>query len=170
MKAKLLIILKPLIVIRQLVRTKLVKKMLKGTPSSICQPLLILFKRSLNEGIYPKQWKQANVIPLFKEGDRDTLSNYRPISLISCVGKVMERIIYKHLFYHLHANNLIFKIQSGFLKIKTLIKVRRSPFDLSAFVSGIYFSKHKNGNDVDSVDVVVHALTSRLGALSRSTL
>ena len=42
-------------------------------------------------------------------------SNYRRISLISCVGKIMERVIYKHVYYYLHQNRLIYEYQSGFL-------------------------------------------------------
>ena len=43
------------------------------------------------------------------------MSNYRPISLISCVGKSFERIVYKNVYNHLMANSLIYKFQSGFL-------------------------------------------------------
>jgi sarcosine oxidase/L-pipecolate oxidase len=46
---------------------------------------------------YPSSWKNALVTAIFKKGDTSLPSNYRPISLISCVGKVMERIIYKPL-------------------------------------------------------------------------
>ena len=61
---------------------------------------------------------------LFKKGDRYTLSKYRPISLISCVGKVMERIIYKPLFNHLHAYNLIFRNHLEFLlKLSTVYQL-----------------------------------------------
>ena len=54
-------------------------------------------------------------MPLFKKGVPDEPSNYRPISLISCIGKVMERIMFKNIYNHLHANDLIYKKQSGFL-------------------------------------------------------
>ena len=52
---------------------------------------------------------------IFIKGDTSLPSNYRPISLISCVGKVMERIIYKHVYNHLIQNKLIYQYQSGFL-------------------------------------------------------
>jgi hypothetical protein len=53
---------------------------------------------------------------IFKKGDSSLPSNYRPISLISCVGKVMERVVYKHVYNHLHSNKLIYEYQkSGFL-------------------------------------------------------
>ncbi len=90
-------------------------RMLKQVYSSISKPLLILFNRSFRESCFPSKWKKANVIPLFKKGSPHTPSNYRPISLLSCVGKVMERIMFKHIYNHLHSNNLIFERQSGFL-------------------------------------------------------
>ena len=54
-------------------------------------------------------------MPLFKKSNKEQPSNYRPISLISCVGKVMERVVFKYVYYHLHLNKLIYKYQSGFL-------------------------------------------------------
>ena len=89
--------------------------LLKNTSQSICKPLCKLFNKSLINGQFPENWKTANIIALFKKGDKSLASNYRPISLISCVGKVMERIVFKHIYNHLVENNLIFKNQSGFL-------------------------------------------------------
>ena len=60
-------------------------------------------------------WKIAHVIAIFRKGDNSLPSNYRPISLISCVGKIMERVIYKYVFNHLQRNKLIYEYQSGFL-------------------------------------------------------
>jgi hypothetical protein len=50
---------------------------------------------------------------LFKNGDKSLPSNYRPISLLSCVSKVLEKIIFKHVFNHLLGNKLLYKFQSG---------------------------------------------------------
>jgi hypothetical protein len=60
-------------------------------------------------------WKNAHVTAILTKGDTSLPSNYRQISLISCVGKVMERIIYKHVYNHLMQNKLIYQYQSGFL-------------------------------------------------------
>jgi hypothetical protein len=90
--------------------------MLNETSESLCIPLCILFSHSLNEVYYPSSWKLAHVMPLFIKGNKDEPSNYRPISLISCVGKVMERIIFKHVYTsnYLQTNSLIYQNQSGF--------------------------------------------------------
>ena len=55
-------------------------------------------------------------MPLFKKGNSNLSSNYRPIALLSCVGKLMERVVYKHVYIFFVQNNLIYKLQSGFLK------------------------------------------------------
>ncbi len=90
-------------------------RMLKGTITSVSKPLAILFNRSVNECQFPMAWKLASVIPIFKKGCPQTPSNYRPISLLSCLGKVMERIMFKHIYNHLHSHQLIYNKQSGFL-------------------------------------------------------
>jgi hypothetical protein len=89
--------------------------MLKMSPEKIAKPLKVIFNKSLAQGKYPSTWKIAHVIAIFKKGDSSLPSNYRPISLISCVGKVMERVVYKHVYNHLHSNKLIYEYQSGFL-------------------------------------------------------
>ena len=54
-------------------------------------------------------------MPLFKKGEKSDPSNYRPVSLSSSVGKVMERIIFKNMYNYLQDNNLLYKYQSGFI-------------------------------------------------------
>jgi len=55
------------------------------------------------------------MLPLFKKGEKSCPSNYRPISLLSCLGKLMERCVYKHMYNYLISHNLIYANQSGFL-------------------------------------------------------
>ena len=54
-------------------------------------------------------------MPLFKNGSPELPSNHRPVFLLSTVGKLMERVILKHMYNILHINDLIYKNQSGFL-------------------------------------------------------
>jgi hypothetical protein len=53
------------------------------------------FNKSLQQSKYPSNWKSAHVIAIFKKGDTSLPSNYRLVSLISCVGKLLERIVYR---------------------------------------------------------------------------
>ena len=69
----------------------------------------------MGEGSFPDFWKCPNVFPLYKKGDKSVLSNYRPVSLLSGVGKLLERIVFKNIYNFLHENNLLYRLQSGFL-------------------------------------------------------
>ena len=64
---------------------------------------------------YPRSWKIAHVIPLFKNGEKSLPSNYRPVSLLSCVSKIFEKNVFRNIFNHLHKNKLLYKFQSGFI-------------------------------------------------------
>ena len=77
-------------------------------------PLCLLFNLSLSTCRFPTQWKLANVTPAFKKDNPSKVNNYRPISLISVLGKVMERCIYKHVYNLLLKNSIITPHQSGF--------------------------------------------------------
>ncbi len=76
---------------------KISHKLLKHICLSVAKPITILFSMSLTESVYPTKWKLAHVLPLFKKGDKTITFNYRPISLISCVGKLFERAVFKHI-------------------------------------------------------------------------
>ena len=81
----------------------------------LVKPLEMLLNRSLNEEKFPASWKIAHVTPIFKKGERDLCGNYRPVSLLSCVGKIMERCVQNHVFGFLKSNNLLTSCQSGFI-------------------------------------------------------
>ena len=90
-------------------------RMLRETAQSITPSLTRLFNLSLNNCHFPSGWKKANVLPLHKKNDKDIMNNYRPISLLSCVGKVFEKIIFKFLFNYFRDNFLLSIYQSGFM-------------------------------------------------------
>ena len=90
-------------------------KMLKSVVMAIEKPLTILYKRLLEECKFPDIYKNSHVISLFKKGERFLPSNYRPVALLSNVGKGMERIIFKRIYNFLQDNNLLDKYQSAFV-------------------------------------------------------
>jgi hypothetical protein len=90
-------------------------KMLIAVKNEIALPLSMLFNKSLKLGVFPSDWKMSHVIPLFKKGDNSLISNNRPVALLCCISKVLENIVYRHLYNHLHQNLLIYKFQSGSL-------------------------------------------------------
>ena len=90
-------------------------KLLKEAASIIHKPLTILFNMSLTQKQFPSIWKEANVTPLYKKGEENSCSNYRPISLLSCTGKVFEKVVFKHVFNFFRDNLVISPNQSGFI-------------------------------------------------------
>ena len=70
-------------------------------------PICNIFNQSISLGIFPDDWKCARVTPLFKAGDRNDVNNYRPISVISLVAKVFERIVYDELYAYLEEHSII---------------------------------------------------------------
>ena len=89
-------------------------RLLKEGASEIAPSLTKILKLSLHLAKVPSVWKDANVIPLYKRGDKSAAKNYRPISLTSVVSKVMERIVRQHLYDHLSTNCLVSNVQHGF--------------------------------------------------------
>ena len=87
--------------------------MIKLCPNPLCAPLKLIFNNILETGIYPDQWKMANVNPVHKK-DKQIINNYRPTSLLSIFAKVFEKLIFMNLYNHLVSINLITNNQSGF--------------------------------------------------------
>jgi hypothetical protein len=90
-------------------------KLLKMYSHLLVRPLNIVFQQSLFTGCFPAAWKHAIVIPLYKgRGDRSSTASYRPISLCSCIGKVLERVVQVQLVDYLNHNSLLSPAQHGF--------------------------------------------------------
>ena len=88
---------------------KISSRLIRECADLICKPLCYIFNQSLNVGVFPDDWKCARVTPLFKQGERDDLNNYRPISVIPVIAKVFERIVYNQLYAYLTKHNVICK-------------------------------------------------------------
>lgn len=89
-------------------------KLLFELRNELSGPLTKLFQKSIKLGQVPQEWKDANVVPLFKKGKRDKCENYRPVSLTCILCKVLESIIKDNLVEHLYNNKLIKDSQHGF--------------------------------------------------------
>ena len=90
-------------------------RLLKESVDIISKPLTCIFNKSLSLGRFPNQWKMANLVPIHKANEKRLLKNYRPISLLSCLGKVFERCIFKYLFNYLRDNKIVSIHQLGFI-------------------------------------------------------
>ena len=98
-------------------------KILKETVEQISMPLAHAFNMSLQEEIVPLEWKEANIVPLFKKGSRNKSVNnyYRPVSLTSVICKLLETIIRDHTMDFLVKHKLINPCQHGFLKARSCL-------------------------------------------------
>ena len=82
-------------------------KVLKELSNEISRPLCDIFNYSLSQSKVPRQWKLAHVCAIFKMKDHHDVSNYRPISLLSAIRKVFERIFHKQVSNFFHDNTFI---------------------------------------------------------------
>ena len=82
-------------------------KLLMETVEQISIPLARMFNLSIKEGVVPFEWKGANIIPLFKKGSRNKLENYRPVSLMSVICNLLERLIKDHMLDFLVRHKLL---------------------------------------------------------------
>ena len=88
-------------------------KLIKSAAESIIQPLTYIINQSLMTGNVPTVWKIARVTALHKGGP-NVLNNFRPISILPVLSKILERVAFNQLYYYLNSNDLINVYQSGF--------------------------------------------------------
>ena len=90
--------------------------MLKTLHHSIVGPLTLIFNKSLTEGCFPDLMKYADVVPLYKAKEHYLTNNYRPISLLITISKLLEKVMYKRTYNFLTSTNQLYAGQYGFRK------------------------------------------------------
>ena len=132
-------------------------EVLKLIKPNVCYPLKELINLSFATGIYPDNLKIAKVIPIFKnKGDQLIVSNYRPISLLSNVNKIFEKLVYSRLYSFLNLHNCIYELQFGFRAkhstnhaLFSLTEMVREALDGGNFACGIFIDLQKAFDTVD---------------------
>ena len=89
---------------------------LKNNKEVLLQPLTVVINKSISEGVFPNLLKSATVCPIYKKSDKMLCANYRPISLLSNIGKLFERAMYNRIEVFLNELELIYSNQYGFRK------------------------------------------------------
>ena len=87
---------------------------LKLCKNSLSPYLVQIFNLCIREGTYPQSLKCAQVVPIYKGGPKDLCTNYRPISLLSPINKIFEKLIYSRLYTYLEKNSMLSSHQYGF--------------------------------------------------------
>ena len=94
-------------------------RLLKETTEQIAPSLTLLYNKSLETGVFPDEWKLANIVPIHKKDNKDHVENYRPISLLSIISKVLERCVLIRLRDHLLL--MLDRAQHGFIPGKSCV-------------------------------------------------
>jgi len=93
---------------------KISNRIIKLSSPFIISPLPHICTAALNSVIFPDRLKYGTVKPIYKKGQKQDISNYRPISLLTSFSKVFERLIYNRLYTHFDTNNILVQEQFGF--------------------------------------------------------
>ena len=73
-----------------------------------------MFRNSIYNGSFHKKMKIAGVTPIFKVGKKELVTNYRPISILPCLSKILERIMYNRLYLYFDQDKILYGKQFGF--------------------------------------------------------
>ena len=136
----------------------LTTKTMKQLNEIIASPLAELINKSFQSGIFPDIFKIAKVIPIFKSESRVLCNNYRPISLLSNISKLIEKLMYKQVYSFLEQQNCFYNAQFGFrLSLSTnnaLILITeniQSQLDQNKFCARVFVDVNKAFDTVDEM-------------------
>ncbi|PKU44746.1 rna-directed dna polymerase from mobile element jockey-like [Limosa lapponica baueri] len=104
-------------------------RVLRELAEVLAEPLSIIYQQSWQTGEVPADWRLANVTPTHKKGQKDDPGNYRPVSLTSVPGKVMEQIILSAIMQRMKEAQVIGPSQHGFLRGRSCLTNLISSYD-----------------------------------------
>ena len=119
-------------------------KLLKQCVSALYIPLHHLFSLSIFNHAILSEWKHHSITPVFKSGEKTSVNNYRPVSLLCTASKVLERLIYNYLCKFIISNDIISQFQFSFLKHRSTTQ------QLLVFLDRVYHILNSN----DACDVI----------------
>ncbi|PKU49337.1 rna-directed dna polymerase from mobile element jockey- hypothetical protein [Limosa lapponica baueri] len=105
-------------------------RVLRELADVIAKLLSIIFEKSWKTGEVPERWRKANVMLVFKKGKKENPGNYRPVSLTSIPGKLMDQLILDVISKHVEEKKVIWSGQHGFTKGKSCLTNLIASYDV----------------------------------------
>ena len=137
---------------------------LKSSVNYILSPLTHICNLSLQQGIFPNEMKIANVLPLYKADDPMAFNNYRPVSILCCISKVFEKMMYSRLLDFLNTYKILVEYQFGFRKqhstymaLLALMDELTKALENKDYVVGIFLDFSKAFDTVNHI-ILLHKL------------
>jgi hypothetical protein len=115
-------------------------KLLKKVIHEVAIPLAHIFTLSFKTGSFPERLKVARTCPIYKSGDKDCMNQYRPISCLPVISKLIEKIVFRKLYGYLSTNKFLYDNQFGFQPGKSTLHPHLKIID--------YISKALNNNEI----------------------
>ena len=114
--------------------------LLKRLKDTLVIPLTYLINSCIREGVYPDLFRKSRVIPVHKKGDTDNINNYRPITLVPVLSKVLEYLLKQQLYNYFEIKKILISSQYGFRKSKstTLAILSLLEYVVGGFEDGQY--------------------------------
>ena len=109
-------------------------QILKDASPVLTSPITAIVNASIRSGTFPDPWKEAQVVPILKKGSAMEKKNYRPVSLLSVVSKILEMVVQEQLALYFEENDLLPREQHGFRRKRNTTSALLSMFDRISIV------------------------------------
>ena len=93
---------------------QILPRVVKSTYQNFIVPITHVMNLSIINGVVPNELKVAKVVPIYKSGDRRLINNYRPVSVLPCFSKILEKLMYNRISNFIHKHSLLNEYQFGF--------------------------------------------------------